>query len=92
MKKCCPIVSGGLNPVPLKPLIDAIGDVDFITIMGAGCHAHPSGTKAGARALVQACDAYLAGVDIVKHSKRHAELAEAIRFFTKKTEVSEHSA
>ncbi len=93
MKKCSPIVSGGLNPVLLKPFIDAIGGVDFITTMGAGCHAHPSGTKAGARALVQACDAYLAGVDIVKYSKKHAELAEAIRFFSKKTaEVSEHSA
>ncbi|MBW6451595.1 MAG: ribulose-bisphosphate carboxylase [DPANN group archaeon] len=84
LKKCCPIVSGGLNPVLLKPFIDAIGGVDFITTMGAGCHAHPSGTKAGARALVQACDAYLKGIELVKYSKKHPELAEAITFFSGK--------
>ena len=45
MKKCCPIISGGLNPTLLKPFIDVMGDVDFITTMGAGCHAHPGGTQ-----------------------------------------------
>jgi len=32
--------------------------VDFITTMGAGCNAHPKGTKVGAKALVQACEAF----------------------------------
>ncbi|MCX8194436.1 MAG: ribulose-bisphosphate carboxylase, partial [Candidatus Pacearchaeota archaeon] len=54
IKKCCPIISGGLNPTKLKPFIEIMGNVDFITTMGAGVHAHPKGTKAGARALVQA--------------------------------------
>ncbi|MBU0461760.1 MAG: ribulose-bisphosphate carboxylase, partial [Nanoarchaeota archaeon] len=31
MKKCCPIVSGGLNPTLLKPFIDLMGNTDFIT-------------------------------------------------------------
>jgi len=84
MKKCCPIVSGGLNPTKLKPFIDAIGGVDFITTMGAGCHAHPDGTRAGAAALVQACDAFLKGMDIHDYAKDHAELAKAISFFEKK--------
>ncbi|HML25488.1 MAG TPA: RuBisCO large subunit C-terminal-like domain-containing protein, partial [Methanomethylovorans sp.] len=39
MKKCCPIVSGGLNPIRLKPFIDVMGNVDFITTMGSGVHA-----------------------------------------------------
>jgi len=26
--------------------------------MGAGCNAHPKGTKVGAKALVQACEAF----------------------------------
>lgn len=60
MKKCCPIISGGLNPTLLKPFIDVMENVDFITTMGAGCHAHPGGTKKGATALVQACEAYKA--------------------------------
>ncbi len=86
MKKCCPIISGGLNPTLLKPFIDAMGNMDFITTMGAGVHAHPKGTRAGAMALVQACEAYAKKVDIKKYakSKGHKELAEAIVFFSKK--------
>ncbi len=84
MKKCCPIISGGLNPTLLKPFIDAIGTIDFITTMGAGCHAHPGGTKAGAAALVQACEAHIKKTDINKYAKTHKELAEAIKFFSKK--------
>jgi len=86
VKKCCPIISGGLNPTLLKPFIDVMGNTDFITTMGAGCHAHPRGTRVGATALVQACEAYLKGVSIEKYSKTHKELAEAIKFFTKKKE------
>lgn len=83
MKPSCPIVSGGLNPTLLKPFIDLIGTVDFITTMGAGCHAHPNGTTSGAKAIVQACEAYLKKVDIKKYAKTHKELDEAIRFFGK---------
>ncbi|VVC04594.1 Ribulose bisphosphate carboxylase [Candidatus Bilamarchaeum dharawalense] len=84
MKKCCPIISGGLNPTLLKPFIDVMGNIDFITTMGAGCHAHPKGTKAGAMALVQSCEAYSKKISITKYAKTHKELAEAIRFFSKK--------
>nr|VDS11130.1 RuBisCO long chain, Form II/III [uncultured Candidatus Pacearchaeota archaeon] len=83
MKKCCPIISGGLDPTLLKPFIDIMGNTDFITTMGAGCHAHPKGTTAGAKALVQACEAYEKGIDITKYAKKHKELAEAIKFFSK---------
>lgn len=84
MKKCCPIISGGLNPTLLKPFIDVMGNVDFITTMGAGCHAHPGGTQKGATALVQACEAYTKGIDIHEYAKDHEELAQAIEFFEKK--------
>ena len=84
MEKCCPIISGGLNPVLLKPFIDIMGGIDFITTMGAGVHAHPWGTKAGAMALVQACEAYLSRVDIHEYAKNHKELERAINFFEKK--------
>jgi len=84
MKKCCPIISGGLNPTLLKPFIDVMGDVDFITTMGAGCHAHPGGTKKGATALVQSCEAYQKWVDIHEYAKDHEELAQAIEKKKKK--------
>jgi len=83
MKKCCPIISGGLNPTLLKPFIDIMGNTDFITTMGAGVHAHPKGTRAGAKALVQACEAYIKKTGIKEYAKSHRELAEAIRFFSK---------
>ncbi|MCK4269079.1 MAG: ribulose-bisphosphate carboxylase [Methanogenium sp.] len=94
MKKCCPIVSGGLNPTLLKPFIEVMNNTDFITTMGAGCHAHPEGTRAGATALVQACEAYLKKTDIQEYAKTHKELAEAIKFFSKKpkdVEVAEET-
>lgn len=84
MPKCCPIISGGLNPTLLKPFIDVMESVDFITTMGAWCHAHPGGTQKGATALVQACEAYKAGIDIHEYAKDHEELAQAIEFFEKK--------
>lgn len=86
VKKCCPIVSGGLNPVRLKPFIDVMGNVDFITTMGSGVHSHPEGTKAGAKALVQACDAYLKGIDIEEYAKDHNELAQSLEYFSKAKE------
>ncbi len=84
MKKCCPIISWGLNPTLLKPFIDVMGNIDFITTMGAGCHAHPGGTQKWATALVQACEAYTKGIDIHEYAKDHEELAQAIEFFEKK--------
>jgi ribulose-bisphosphate carboxylase large chain len=83
VKKCAPIISGGLNPTKLKPFIDIMGSVDFITTMGAGCHAHPDGTRAGAAALVQAMEAYAKKKSIEEYSKKKPELARAIEFFGK---------
>ncbi|MDA3836691.1 MAG: ribulose-bisphosphate carboxylase [Nanoarchaeota archaeon] len=85
VKKCAPIISGGLNPAKLKPFIDVMGNVDFITTMGAGVHAHPDGTQAGAAALVQAMEAYNKKISIEEYSKKKGkkELARAIEFFGK---------
>lgn len=84
MKKCNPIVSGGLNPTKLKAYADAVGTVDFITTMGGGVHSHPGGTKKGAMALVQACEAWKKGVSIEEYAKDHVELAQAIEFYGQK--------
>jgi ribulose-bisphosphate carboxylase large chain len=70
-----------------------MGNLDFITTMGAGCHAHPKGTKAGAAALVQSCEAYKKKIDINEYAKTHKELAEAIKFFSKnKSKIKQNSA
>jgi ribulose-bisphosphate carboxylase large chain len=83
MKKCCPIISGGLNPTKLKEFIEVMGEINFITTMGAGVHAHPKGTNAGAKALIQAMEAYEKGIAIKEYSKDKKELKEAIEFFAK---------
>jgi ribulose-bisphosphate carboxylase large chain len=84
VKKCAPIISGGLNPTKLKEFIDLIGTTDFITTMGAGCHAHPDGTRAGAKALCQSLEAYQKKISIKDYSKNKPELKKAIEFFSKK--------
>lgn len=95
MKKCCPIISWGLNPTLLKPFIDVMWNMDFITTMWAGCHAHPKGTKVGAKALIQSCEAFKKWIDIHEYAKDHIELAESIEFFekhkTKDVEVAERN-
>lgn len=83
IRSTCPIISGGLNPVLLKDFIDKIQDVDFITTMGGGVHSHPSGTKAGAAAVVQAAEAWQKKIDIYEYAKTHRELDEAIAFYNK---------
>lgn len=86
-KKCAPIISGGLNPTKLKPFIDLMGNTDFITTMGAGCHAHPDGTRAGAAALVQSCEAFMKKKSIDEYAKKNPELKRAIEFFSKPKKV-----
>jgi len=85
VKKTCPIISGGLNPVLLAPFADLIGSIDFITTMGAGVHSHPMGTMCGAKALVQAWDAYKAKMSVEDYAKKHKleELKIAIEFYNK---------
>ncbi|MBU1019278.1 MAG: ribulose-bisphosphate carboxylase [Patescibacteria group bacterium] len=84
IKGMCPIVSGGLNPVLLKPYADAVGTTDFITTMGGGVHSHPGGTASGAAALLQACEAWQKKIGLKKYAKDHEELAQAIEFYVKK--------
>lgn len=78
MKATTPIVSGGMNPIKLKPYIEALGNVDFITTMGGGVHGHPGGTRVGAMALVQACEAWQKKVKIKDYAKDHPALKKAL--------------
>ncbi len=91
IKKCAPIISGGLNPTKLKSFIDLAKTTDFITTMGAGVHAHPNGTKAGAKALVQAMEAYQKRIPIEEYAKKKPELKKAIEFFSKKNKTLRES-
>ena len=83
MLKTAPIVSGGLNPTNIKEFVEVMGTIDYITTMGGGIHAHPGGTKDGAKALIQAYEAWQVGVEIEEYAKQNKELEVAIDFYNK---------
>lgn len=76
-KRTFSVASGGLHPGSIPELLDRMGD-DIVAQFGGGCHGHPSGTVAGAKAIRQALEAYLQRKDLRDYSEEHKELAEAL--------------
>ncbi len=83
IKPILPVASGGLSPLHIPELIKILGK-DMVYQFGGGCHGHPDGTKAGAKAIRQAVDAVLQGYSLYDYSKKNFELAKAIETWDKK--------
>ena len=77
IKSVFPVASGGLHPGHIPALVRYFGN-DVILQFGGGCHGHPKGTKAGAKAIRQALDATMEGINLDEYSKTHKELAIAL--------------
>ena len=77
-KTVMPVASGGLHPGMMKKLIEVIGK-DVIYQFGGGIHGHPLGTKAGAKAVREALEACLDGIDLRVYANTHKELKQAIK-------------
>ena len=77
IKPTLPVASGGLSPLDVPELMKILG-IDMVYQFGGGCHGHPDGTEAGARAIRQAIDAVLENSDLEEYAKTHSELARAI--------------
>lgn len=77
MKKVMPVASGGLYPTLVPALVEFFG-TDFVIQAGGGIHGHKDGTMAGAKAMRQAVDAALKGVNLVEYSRKHKELKAAL--------------
>lgn len=77
IKPVLPVASGGLSPLDIPELIRILGK-DMVFQFGGGCHGHPNGTKAGARAISQALDATLNNISLEEYSKSHPELKNAL--------------
>jgi len=77
IKPVLPVASGGLSPLHIPDLIRILGK-DMVYQFGGGCHGHPMGTEAGARAIRQAVNAVLEDYELKEYSKSHIELAKAI--------------
>jgi len=71
------VCSGGLHPTLIPRLIHLLGK-DIIIQAGGGCHGHPGGTIAGAKALRQSINATLQNVSLIEYTKNHKELKAAI--------------
>jgi ribulose-bisphosphate carboxylase large chain len=82
------VASGGLHPGSIPKLVKKMGN-DIVMQFGGGCHGHPGGTTAGAKAIRQAVDMVMTGSSLEEFSKQgknneikgHLELKAAIRHF-----------
>lgn len=77
LKRVFPVASGGIHPGKVAGNLDGYG-MDCIVQAGGGVHGHPDGTTAGARAMVQAVEAWLSGVPVREYAKSHKELERAL--------------
>ncbi|MFX0104769.1 MAG: type III ribulose-bisphosphate carboxylase [Candidatus Hodarchaeota archaeon] len=77
IKPVLPVASGGLSPLHVPELIEILGK-NMIYQFGGGCHGHPDGTRAGAKAIRQATDATLEGYELKEYARKNIELARAI--------------
>jgi len=77
IKPTLPVASGGLSPLHVPELIKILGK-DIVYQFGGGCHGHPNGTEAGAKAIRQAVEASLKGYELGEYAKNNFELAKAI--------------
>jgi ribulose-bisphosphate carboxylase large chain len=77
IKPVLPVASGGLSPTDIPELISILGK-DMIFQFGGGCHGHPDGTEAGAKAIREALNATLQNIPLEEYSKRSKELKKAM--------------
>jgi len=77
LRDVLPVASGGLHPGVVDQLLDALG-TDVMVQAGGGIHGHPDGTRAGARALRAAVEAYGDGDSLQTRAESVPELATAL--------------
>jgi ribulose-bisphosphate carboxylase large chain len=77
IKTAFPVSSGGLHPGLVPDVLDIYG-IDLILLVSGGIHGHPMGTRAGARATVQAIEAWQEGISLEEKAKKALELEKAL--------------
>ena len=63
----------------LVPDVLNIYGKDLILLVSGGIHGHPKGTRAGARATMQAIEAWQEGVTLDEKAKSSPDLREALK-------------
>ncbi len=77
MKNAFPVSSGGLHPGLVPDVLDIYG-TECILLVSGGIHGHPKGTRDGARATMQAVDAWRDGISLEEKAKNSPELKAAL--------------
>ncbi len=77
IKSAFPVSSGGLHPGLVPDVLDIYG-TDLVLLVSGGIHGHPKGTRAGAKAAMQAVEAWSDGLSLDEKAKTSPELAGAL--------------
>ena len=77
IKSAFPVSSGGLHPGLVPDVMDIYGP-EMVLLVSGGIHGHPKGTRAGAKATIQAMEAWQDGVSLEEKAKKAKELKEAL--------------
>jgi len=76
-----PVVSSGQWGGQAPETYRLTGTTDLMYVAGGGIMAHPLGPAAGVRALQQAWESGVQGIDLNTYAGTHPELRETIRKF-----------
>jgi ribulose-bisphosphate carboxylase large chain len=77
IRNAFPVASGGLHPGLIPDVLDIYGR-DQILLVSGGIHGHPEGTRKGARAAIQAMEAWEEGLTLEEKARTAPELATAL--------------
>lgn len=77
IKSAFPVASGGLHPGLVPAVLNIYGN-DLVLLVSGGIHGHPKGTRAGAKATMQAIEAANDGISLEEAAKKHVELKQAL--------------
>jgi len=77
LKNAFPVASGGLHPGLVPDVMKILGTESIILVSG-GIHGHPKGTRAGAKAAMQAIEASMEGESLEEKAKTSPELKQAL--------------
>nr|VDD89158.1 RuBisCO long chain, Form III-b [uncultured archaeon] len=77
IKSGFPVTSGGLHPGLVPDVMKIYGN-EMVMLVSGGIHGHPKGTRAGAKASMQAIEATQQNISLEQYAKTHIELRQSL--------------
>ena len=77
IKTAFPVASGGLHPGLVPEVMEIYGN-ELVLLVSGGIHGHPKGTRAGAKAAMQAVEAHMENVTLEEKARASVELSQAL--------------